>query len=203
VRRARRGFILTVAVLSALTVGAADAARLTVTVRDPADRAYVHAVRAAWTAAARDLSALGLSVPDARLDAAASAADLAARTGEPWFVAASTRGRVIRTQRLGALAARGLLPHTVRHEAFHVAQPDGLPRWLAEGLARLFSGEAVRDPATPTGLEGVRGADLDRLLAARDEVRLSAAYREATRRAREQVARQGWRGVLSGRTPPP
>ncbi|WP_027482731.1 hypothetical protein [Deinococcus pimensis] len=183
-----------------LGAGAAGAARLDVTVRDPGDRAHVATVRRAWSGAEQDLRALGLRLPGARLEAAASAADLAARTGEPWFVAASTRGTVIRTQRLGALAARGLLPLTVRHEAFHLAQPRGLPRWLAEGLARVFSGEASRDPASPTGLEGLRDADLDHLLATRDPARLTAAYREAARRARALVGRVGWKGALGGQS---
>lgn len=191
------------AVLLALLLGAAPAltvreGRLSVTVRDPGDRAHLAAVFRAWREAERDLRDLGLRVPDVRLEAALNAADFARRTGEGWFVAATTRGGVIHTQRLGALAARGTLLLTVRHEAFHTAQPPGLPRWLAEGLARLFSGEAAGDPADPTGLERVPGRDLDARLSARREADLTAAYREATRRAEQRVRARGWARVLAG-----
>lgn len=173
--------------------------RLSVTLSDPRDRAHLGAVFGAWRGAERDLRRLGLTVPAVRLQAASSADAFARRTGEPWFVAATTRGTVIHTQRLGALAARGLLPLTIRHEAFHAAQPASLPRGLAEGLARLFSGEAARDPAGPTGLEGVPDRKLNALLAARTQAGLDAAYREATRRARQLVAARGWRRALASR----
>lgn len=170
---------------------------LTVTYVDPRDRPQLGAVYKAWETAARDLKALGLAPPaKVRIEAAGHAADFAARTGEPVNIAASTRGAVIRTQRLSALAARGLLPTTIRHEAFHTAQPAGLPRWLAEGLARTFSGEAKADPRTPTGLEGVPDSRLDAELLNRDPTRLNAAYREATIRAARLVRARGWTGAL-------
>ncbi|EYB67287.1 hypothetical protein DEIPH_ctg045orf0018 [Deinococcus phoenicis] len=189
------------AVLLALLLGVAAAlpARagpLGVTLSDPRDRAHLSALYGAWREAGRDLRDLGLTLPGVRLEAASSADDFARRTGEPWFVAATTRNGVIHTQRLGALAAANRLRFTVRHEAFHAAQPRALPRWLAEGLARLFSGEAARDPQTATGLEHVPEAKLNTLLALRNESGLTAAYREATRRARRLVAARGWAGVL-------
>lgn len=202
-----RRLALAIALLLAAVAGAAPSAArtaradgLVVAYTDPRDRAALLEVFAAWRAARRDLRDLGLAAPAARIEAAGSAADFARRTGEPWFVAASTRGAVIRTQRLSALASRGAargLAVTVRHEAFHAAQPKGLPRFLAEGLARVFSGEAARDPAGPTGLEHRPDADLDALLAARDEATLGAAYVEATRRASRLVRVRGWRAVLA------
>ncbi|QFP75139.1 hypothetical protein [Deinococcus sp. AJ005] len=170
---------------------------LTVTYVDPRDRQHLGAVFKAWDAAARDLKALGLSPPaKVRIEAAGNAADFQALTGEPVNIAASTQGAVIRTQRLSALAARGLLPTTIRHEAFHTAQPAGIPRWLAEGLARTFSGEGKADPRTPTGLEGVADARLDAKLLERDPAQLNAAYREATVRAAKRVRTRGWKGAL-------
>ena len=170
---------------------------LSVAFTDARDRAELSAVFLAWDGAVRDLRAIGLSVPAmTKIEAAGSAADFAARTGEPAGIAASTRGSVIRTQRLSALAARGLLPFTVRHEAFHTAQPAGLARWLAEGLARTFSGEALSDPPAPTGLESVPDDALSAQLLVRDPVRLSAAYHEATRRARFLIQKRGWKAVL-------
>ena len=171
--------------------------RLSVSYADPRDRQQLGAVYKAWDTAARDLKELGLGLPaNVRIEAAGNAADFAARTGEPANIAASTRGAVIHMQRLSALAGRGLLPTTVRHEAFHTAQPPGIPRWLAEGLARTFSGEGRADPHTPTGLEGLPDARLDAELLGRDPARLTAAYREATVRAAKLVRAQGWRGAL-------
>ena len=192
------------AALLALLLGTAPALTvrqggLTVTLSDPRDRASLGIVFETWRGAGRDLRALGLSVPEVELRAASTAENSARRTGEPWFMAAVTRGRVIHTQRLGALAARGSLPLTLRHEAFHAAQPPGLPRWLAEGLARVFSGEAGRDPATSTGLERLPDRELDRRLAARSAEDLLRVYREATRRARERVRARGWARVLAGK----
>lgn len=170
---------------------------LTVIYVDPRDRQQLGAVFKAWDAAARDLKALGLPPPvKVRIEAAGNAADFQARTGEPVDIAASTQGAVIRTQRLSALAARGLLPNTVRHEAFHTAQPAGLPRWLAEGLARTFSGEGKSDPRTPTGLEDLPDLRLNTELLGRDPARLNAAYREATVRAAKLVRARGWKGAL-------
>lgn len=175
---------------------------LTVTYVDPRDRQQLGVVFKAWDTAARELKALGLPPPaNVRIEAAGNAADFAARTGEPVNIAASTlststQGAVIRTQRLSALAGRGLLPTTIRHEAFHTAQPAGIPRWLAEGLARTFSGEGKADPRTPTGLEGLSDSQLGAELLGRDPARLNAAYREATVRATKLVRTRGWKGAL-------
>ncbi|GGM00492.1 hypothetical protein [Deinococcus aerophilus] len=174
---------------------------LSVSYTDPRDRLQLGAVFRAWEAAVRDLGALGLSPPgQVTLEAAGSAAEFAQQTGKSGTTAASTRGAAISTQRLTALAQAGRLPATVRHEAFHTAQPPGLPRWLAEGLARTFSGEARSDPPGPTGLAGLSGPALDARLQDRDPARQRAAYLEATRRAQRQVKAGGWRAVL-GRPP--
>ncbi len=170
---------------------------LTVTYQDPRDRQQLGVVFKAWDAAARDLRALGLPPPPTRIEAALSAADFAARTGEPANIAASTQSAVIRTQRFTALARSGLLPITIRHEAFHTAQPSGIPRWLAEGLARTFSGEARRDPPGPTGLTSLSSEALSAQLLRRDPVQLAAAYVEATRRAGALVRVRGYRGALT------
>lgn len=198
----RRAAFLLVLLLGTAPAMTVREGRLTVTLSEPRDRAYLGTVFEAWRGAERDLRALGLSVPRVELRAAGSADDFAHQTGEAWFVAAVTRGQTIHTQRLGALAARGTLPLTLRHEAFHAAQPAGLPRWLAEGLARLFSGEAGSDPPGATGLEGVPDAALNQRLAARTADDLLRIYREATRRARERVRAQGWAGVLGAKSPP-
>lgn len=185
------------AVLALLATSGVAVGGLTVRVAAPGDRVYVRDVTAAWTTARSDLDALGLALPPVTIRAAKDANDFARTTGEAWFVAAVTKGPVVHTQRLGALDAKGTLTVTIRHELFHAAQPSTLPRWLAEGLARTFSGESRGDPAAKTGLESVSNDALDRLLAERrDERTLKAAYVEATRRAARQVHERGWRGAL-------
>jgi len=49
----------------------------------------------------------------------------------------------IDTQRFVALEEHGGLEQTLRHELFHLAQPEGWPRWKAEGGAVRFSGERL------------------------------------------------------------
>lgn len=169
---------------------------LTVTYRDPNDAKQLPLVFSTWEKASKDLKALGLSVPKVQLNAALNAAEFAQRTNESGSIAASTRGSNIHTQRLTALAARGILEGTIRHEAFHTAQPANLPRWQAEGLARMFSGEAERDPAKPTGLEDLTNAQLDARLLGRTPGQTGLAYAEATRRARALVRKFGWHGAL-------
>ncbi len=168
---------------------------LSVTWHDPADRAYLPRVFATWHQTRLDLRQLGWEVPPVRLEAARNAADFAARTGEGTGVAAMTRGQDIQTQRLGALAQRGLLPLTLRHEAFHAAQPAGLPRWLAEGLARIFSGEARTDPPGRTGLEHLPDAELEAALLSRTGPQALGAYREASRRAATVLRQVWWAGL--------
>ncbi len=180
------------------TVFEARSGLLTVRYRDVRDRSHLEFVFRTWQETVRDLERIGLVAKPTRLEAYSSAAEFSRATGEPWFVAASTLGDVIRTQRLSALRQRGLLLFTIRHEAFHTVQPSRLPRWLAEGLARTFSGEYDRDPQTPTGLESVSDEALEALLLARtDQAKLDLAYREATRRAARLVRERGWKAVLT------
>lgn len=171
---------------------------LTVTLHDSRDQAQLATVFNTFKKAQTDLAEIGLEVKSVRLEAFSSANAFASTTGEPAFVAASTQGQTIRTQRLGALKARGLLEFTTRHEVFHTAQPASLPRWLAEGLARHFSGEDTRDSGQPSGLESVSNDQLDELLLARrSRTALNLVYLEATRRAVKLVRSKGWRYVLN------
>jgi hypothetical protein len=189
---------LTISNLVFATVFEARSSLLTVRYRDARDRAQLEFVFQTWQETVRDLERIGLNAKPTRLEAFSSAAEFARATGEPWFVAASTSGTVIRTQRLSALRQRGTLQFTIRHEGFHTVQPARLPRWLAEGLARTFSGEYDRDSQTPTRLEAVSDEALEALLLGRwDQTKLNLAYREATRRAARLVREQGWRTVLA------
>jgi hypothetical protein len=171
--------------------------KLTVTIHDPQDEAQLGTVFKTFNKAQKDLAEIGLGVKPVMLEAFSSANAFARATGEPAFVAASTRDQTIRTQRLGALQTRGLLGFTVRHEVFHTAQPASLLRWLAEGLARHFSGEDARDSIQPSGLESVSNDKLDELLLARDsKTALNRVYLEATRRAVKLIRTQGWQRTL-------
>jgi hypothetical protein len=171
---------------------------LTVTLQDSRDEAQLGTVFSAFKQAQLDLKAIGLKPKSVRLEALSSANAFARATGEPAFVAASTQAQTIRTQRLGALKTRGLLEFTVRHELFHTAQPASLPRWLAEGLARHFSGEDARDSRGATGLEAFPNNKLDRLLLARNSrTSLNLVYLEATRRAVKLIRTRGWKLTLA------
>jgi hypothetical protein len=173
---------------------------LTVTLHDARDRAQLATVFRSFKQSEADLLRIGLEVKPVKLEAFSSADGFAEATGEPAFVAASTRDRTIRTQRLGALKARGLLEFAVRHEVFHTAQPPNLPRWLAEGLARHFSGEAAQDSRQASGFETASNSQLDGLLLARgSRTALNLVYLEATRRAGKLVRERGWKFALMQR----
>lgn len=81
----------------------------------------------------------------------------------PWFVLASSfRGQNrIQTQRLKVVNSKSSLEATIRHELFHLAQPENWPRWKAEGHAMLFAGE--KPTAKP--LQNISEAKLESLLA--------------------------------------
>jgi stage II sporulation protein D len=64
-------------------------------------------------------------------------------TGEPGWVAASTRGGQIRLQPPAALRARGALESAVRHELFHALVEDRArpgPLWFREGAVLYLTG---------------------------------------------------------------
>lgn len=171
---------------------------LTVQYSDARDKQQLGTVFTAWEGAARDLQLLGLPPPTkVRIEAASSAADFAARTQQGTGTAALTRGSTIYTQRLSALARSGRLPITIRHEAFHIAQPANLPRWLAEGMARIFSREAAQDTNALSQLKTISANELSAALLSNDAARRHNAYLEATRRAAHLIRDKGWRGALN------
>jgi hypothetical protein len=114
-----------------------------------ADRAYLLEVFAVSQQAKRDLRAWGLTLAPLTLVIHPDIASYQAATGMPWYLAAvaDTNTRQLDMQRAGVLAERGSLEVTLRHELFHLAQPEGLARYLAEGLAMHFAGETPQ--ATP------------------------------------------------------
>lgn len=181
---------------SGLAISTFQTKNLTIRYHDPKDTSQLETVVLAWQEAQTKLRAIGLEPQAITLEAYSSASEFTKATGEPWFVAAVTRGSRIQTQRLGALRARGILRFTILHEAFHTVQPAKLPRWLAEGLARIFSGENSSDPKQ-SKLERLSESQLNAALEGRDvQINLNQAYWEASRRARELLAARGWKAVL-------
>ncbi len=72
--------------------------------------------------------------------------DFVGRTGQPWWSAAATRGNRIELQPISVLRQRRILETTLRHELVHTVVDllgnGRTPRWLSEGLAIHFAGEA-------------------------------------------------------------
>jgi hypothetical protein len=190
------GLILAFLLPSSFAVSTFQTSNLTIKYHDPKDKTQLETVLLAWKEAQTKLRAIGLEPQAITLEAYASAAQFSKATGEPWFVAAITQGKNIQTQRLGALQARGILKFTILHEAFHTVQPAKLPRWLAEGLARIFSGENSSDPHETT-LERISEVQLMSVLEGRNaQNSLNQAYWEASRRAQKLLTARGWKGLL-------
>jgi stage II sporulation protein D len=119
-------------------------------------------------------------------------------TGEPGWVAASTRGAVIRLQPATVLRQRGTLESTLRHELMHVlieshANP-GTPRWFREGLVLHFSGVKASSQTRRSMPSNLLGRSLT---APRSEREMRAAYDSALRRTRALISQHGQQTVLS------
>lgn len=72
-------------------------------------------------------------------------------TGQPGWVAASTRGQTIRLQPLAELRKRTILESTLRHELYHLLVEThaarNVPLWFREGLTLHLSSPVVPDAA--------------------------------------------------------
>lgn len=115
-------------------------------------------------------------------------------TGEPGFVAASTRGRTIRLQPPARFLAERRLHSLLLHEFLHLALAPSpgvrLPLWFQEGLPLW-----LEQPSTPP-------APLDprteaRLARPRSEAELRAAYANARAAVAALAARHGRAAVLA------
>ena len=119
-------------------------------------------------------------------------------TGEPGWVAASTRGRTIQLQPSDVLRDAGTLESTVHHELLHMllesyARP-GTPLWFREGLVLYLAGPKPAQSRTRQGLDDA--AALEKALRApTSEEQLRAAYAEAYARV-FQLARQHGKQAL-------
>ena len=155
------------------------------------------------------LSAASLNagrLPNTEVFVHGSTGDFVGSTGQAHWVAAVTRGRRIETQPLDVLRRRGVLERVLRHEYAHVVLESlgrgRAPRWLVEGLAIHFAGEAATlaraEPKTTTSLE-----ELDRRLAspatsAEMRALYAAAYREVAALIRREGEAGAWRRALRG-----
>jgi SpoIID/LytB domain protein len=90
-------------------------------------------------------ASLSTDVPLLEIRINASTGDFTARTGQPWWAAAATKGNRIELQPVGVLKRRGSLTTTLRHELAHVVidavSHNRAPRWLGEGFAIYLAGE--------------------------------------------------------------
>ena len=84
-------------------------------------------------------------------------------TAQPWFVLAQANRPQHRMdlQRLYVVVERGQFEAVLRHEYFHLAQPEDWPSWLAEGSAMIFAGQKPTAKALP----GISAARLEEILA--------------------------------------
>lgn len=120
-------------------------------------------------------------------------------TGQPGWVAASTRGRTIRLQPLAELRRRAILESTLRHEFTHLLvearATAGTPIWFREGLVLYFSGGASgADPA----FVSLPPDQADAILVKGDtQERTRQAYQSANRIVRSLVLKYGKEQVLS------
>ena len=148
-------------------------------------------------AEATQRSGLNVSAP-ATVRAFASTEAFRATTLAPGWVAAFTEGDWIATQPLRMLAARHLLPGTMRHEFLHalVENEAGLhaPLWLREGLVELWSetdlaavGAITRKPEPPLTPDAVDSA----LAHASSEAESEQAHRAAEWYAAQLLAHYG------------
>jgi stage II sporulation protein D len=118
-------------------------------------------------------------------------------TGEPGWVAASTRGRTIQMQPPDLLREAGTLDSTIHHELLHMliesyARP-GTPQWFREGLVLyLTTPNALTTPSA--GLEDLSALE-NSLRAPQSEQELRRAYLEAQTRV-AQLAQQHGKGTL-------
>lgn len=118
-------------------------------------------------------------------------------TGQPGWVAASTRGKTIRLQPLAELRKRSIVESTLRHEIFHVLMEAdakaATPLWFREGIVLFLSSPnaagtsaiAMTDEEIETVLRQSRN---------RDEVQ--RAYSAAQRRVATLVQERGKEAVL-------
>jgi stage II sporulation protein D len=114
-------------------------------------------------------------------------------TGEPGFVAAATRGRIIHLQSAVRLISERRLDSVLTHEMLHViiAGRAKLPRWFVEGLVQELEQPGAVPPAPLAASTEIT------LLRPTSETRLRAAYRNAQAAVAALIKKHGRATVLS------
>jgi len=124
-----------------------------------------------------------------------STGDFTARSGQPWWAAAATKGNRLELQPLALLKRRGVLANTLRHELAHVfidaIGRDRAPRWLEEGFSIYLAGEG-RLFAPYSGGGNLSQAELERRLEhPRTQAEMRELYAQAYLAVSELVRQQG------------
>jgi SpoIID/LytB domain protein len=139
-------------------------------------------------------ASIAVNIPTLEIRLNESTGDFTARTGQPWWAAAATKGNRIELQPAALLKKRGVLFTTLRHELAHVAIDsvgNRAPRWLEEGFALYLAGEG------PTISRYVmRGLLLDeelerRMQHPRTQEEMRSLYAQAYITVAEMVRNQG------------
>jgi stage II sporulation protein D len=120
-------------------------------------------------------------------------------TGEPGWVAATTRGGTIRLQPLSVLKQKGILESTLRHEFLHMLVESNaraaLPLWFREGLVLYLADENRLSPASaelsPDQIESALRNPQSQTYA-----QMQRAYASARATVRDLVARRGKSEVI-------
>jgi stage II sporulation protein D len=118
-------------------------------------------------------------------------------TGQPGWVAASTRGKTIRLQPLAELQKRSIVESTLRHELFHVLveakAKAATPVWFREGIV-LFLSNAQGGAASDVAMSDEQMEAVLRQPLNREEVQ--KAYSSARSRVAAMVQERGKETVL-------
>jgi stage II sporulation protein D len=118
-------------------------------------------------------------------------------TGQPGWVAATTRGQTVRLQPLAQLRKRSVLESTLRHEFFHLliesrARPNA-PLWFREGLVLYFS--EPNKPSLPSAT--LTDKDIEEILRnPGTRERQQEAYVAARARVTQLIQQNGKSAVL-------
>jgi stage II sporulation protein D len=119
-------------------------------------------------------------------------------TGQPGWIAAYTRGRVISLQPFATLKERAILESTLRHELIHLLVEsrarEGTPRWFREGLVLYLA--APDQSFQPVTMAEARIESTLQNAASQKEEELRHAYAAARTRVAQLVQQNGRDAVL-------